>query len=82
MVSYIRARADGLGLELRDGLFTRPERVVLLALALITGWLRLGLWILAVLTLLTATQRFISAARTLRQQRAPSADAPDPAEEN
>lgn len=76
MVSYIRARAEGLGIELREGLFTRPERVLLLALALISGWLRLGLWILAVLTLLTAAQRFISAARTLRQQRTMS-DNPD-----
>lgn len=82
MVSYVRARAEGLGLELREGLFTRPERVVLLAAALITGWLRLGLWILAVLTLLTAAQRFVSAARTLRGQEpaSPDADA-DAAEE-
>ena len=76
MVSYIRARAEGLGIELREGLFTRPERVLLLALALISGWLRPGLWILAVLTLLTAAQRFVSAARTLRQQRTMS-DNPD-----
>jgi CDP-diacylglycerol--glycerol-3-phosphate 3-phosphatidyltransferase len=80
MVSYVRARAEGLGLELREGLFTRPERVVLLAAALITGWLRLGLWILAVLTLLTATQRFVSAARTLRRQKPASPDT-DAAEE-
>lgn len=80
MVSYVRARAEGLGLELREGLFTRPERVVLLAAALITGWLRLGLWILAVLTLLTATQRFVSAARTLRRQETTSPDT-DAAEE-
>lgn len=80
MVSYVRARAEGLGLELREGLFTRPERVVLLAAALITGWLRLGLWILAVLTLLTAAQRFVSAARTLRGQEPASPD-PNAAEE-
>ena len=67
MVSYTRARAESLGIELREGLFTRVERVVLLAAALITGFLRLGLWILAVLTLLTAAQRFVVAARTLRR---------------
>ena len=27
MVSYVRARAEGIGLELREGLFTRAERV-------------------------------------------------------
>jgi CDP-diacylglycerol--glycerol-3-phosphate 3-phosphatidyltransferase len=83
MVSYVRARAEGLGIDLREGLFTRPERVVLLAAALITGWLRLGLWILAVLTLLTAAQRFVSAARTLRTQEAAAAttESTDDAEE-
>jgi CDP-diacylglycerol--glycerol-3-phosphate 3-phosphatidyltransferase len=80
MVSYVRARAEGLGIELREGLFTRPERVVLLAAALITGWVRLGLWILAVLTLLTAAQRFVSAALTLRKQQA-ATDSTNAAEE-
>ena len=82
MVSYTRARAEGLGLELREGLFTRVERVVLLALALITPWLRLGLWILAVLSLLTAAQRFIVAARMLRQRDAEAATEPEPAEDD
>jgi CDP-diacylglycerol--glycerol-3-phosphate 3-phosphatidyltransferase len=80
MVSYVRARAEGLGIELHEGLFTRPERVVLLAAALITGWVRLGLWILAVLTLLTAAQRFVSAALTLRKQQA-ATDSTNAAEE-
>src|SRR5688572_105758 len=35
MVSYVRARAEGLGLELREGLFTRAERVLLLGGALV-----------------------------------------------
>ena len=50
MVSYVRARAEGLGVALTDGLFTRAERVVLVGVALVFGWLRLALWILAVLT--------------------------------
>lgn len=32
MVSYVRARAEGLGLECKSGLMQRPERVVLTAL--------------------------------------------------
>ena len=73
MLPFIRPKPKILvdtrarGMELREGLFTRVERVVLLAAALITGFLRLGLWILAVLTLLTAAQRFVVAARTLRR---------------
>ncbi len=34
MVSYIRARAEGLGLECKSGLMARPERVLLLAAGL------------------------------------------------
>lgn len=35
MVSYTRARAEGLGIECKGGLMQRPERVVLIALAAI-----------------------------------------------
>jgi CDP-diacylglycerol---glycerol-3-phosphate 3-phosphatidyltransferase len=30
MVSYIRARAEGLGIECQDGLMQRPERIILI----------------------------------------------------
>ncbi len=65
LVSYVRARAEGLGLELKDGLFTRSERVVLTGVMLITGWVRGGLWVLAILSLATAFQRLWIAARAL-----------------
>lgn len=65
MVSYVRARAEGLGVSMKDGLFTRPERVVVLGVALLFGWLRAALWILAVLTMLTAFQRLFLGARAL-----------------
>lgn len=42
MVSYVRARAEGLDVECKIGLMQRPERVVLTTLAVlatgITGW--------------------------------------------
>ena len=68
MVSYVRARAEGIGLELREGLFTRAERVLLLAAALIVGqgtvvW---ALWALAALTLVTAAQRVLGVWQRLR----------------
>jgi CDP-diacylglycerol--glycerol-3-phosphate 3-phosphatidyltransferase len=65
MVSYVRARAEGLGVSMTDGLFTRPERVVLLGAALLVGWLTPALWVLAVLTMLTAFQRLYLGARAL-----------------
>jgi CDP-diacylglycerol--glycerol-3-phosphate 3-phosphatidyltransferase len=57
MVSYVRARAQASGLELRDGLFTRAERVLLLGGALIINQVRIALWILAIMANFTALQR-------------------------
>jgi len=67
MVSYARARAEGIGLTLREGLFTRAERVLLLGAALIIGHgvLLWALWVLAVLSHFTAVQRVFTVWRRL-----------------
>lgn len=64
MVSYVRARAEGLGIECKVGLMQRPERVVVTALAaIITGitsnlwWLIGGMTLIAVLANITAFWR-------------------------
>ena len=57
MVSYARARAEGIGVPLKDGLFTRFERVSLLVIGLIFNQLTMILWILAIFSNLTAIQR-------------------------
>ena len=59
LVSYVRARAEADGLVLREGLFTRAERVLVLGIALIVshGAVPVALWVLAVLANLTAAQR-------------------------
>jgi CDP-diacylglycerol--glycerol-3-phosphate 3-phosphatidyltransferase len=57
LVSYIRAHALARGLDMRDGLFTRAERVILLGGGLIIDQVRIALWILAVLANVTAVQR-------------------------
>jgi len=63
LTSYIRARAEGLGLECRVGMFTRAERVIVLGLGLI---LDQALWqygalvavaILAAFSYVTVVQR-------------------------
>ena len=69
LVSYVRTRAGELGSEVSAGLATRPERVLLLAAGLLTGWLRAALWIMAVATLLTALQRLVIAIAALRRAR-------------
>ena len=58
MVSYIRARAEGLGYEGTSGFLTRPERVVIMTVALVIEKPIWGLWILAIGTPLSAFYRF------------------------
>lgn len=59
LVSYVRARAQSLGFTCESGLFARPERVVVTVIGLILGgwWLYGVVFLLAVLTNLTALQR-------------------------
>ena len=64
MVSYVRARAEGLGIECKVGLMQRPERVVVLAFTAIASglsanlqWLAGGMIIIAVLANITAFWR-------------------------
>lgn len=66
MVSYARARAEGLGLSCKSGWFTRVERIILLSAGLLVGQIRPTLWLLAVLTNLTALQRMLHVYRTTR----------------
>ncbi len=57
-VSYVRARAEGLNIgSIKDGVFDRAARLILLIASLLTGWLTLGLLILALGAHLTAFQR-------------------------
>jgi len=69
MVSYARARAEGVGLQAADvGWFQRPERIILLGIGLLlAAWvppaLLVSLALLAVLTTLTVLQRVLHVAR-------------------
>jgi CDP-diacylglycerol--glycerol-3-phosphate 3-phosphatidyltransferase len=69
LVSYVRARAQSLGFVCDGGLLARPERVVLTVIGLLfSGTLLLPvLWILALLTNLTAVQRIWFVWRQSRQ---------------
>jgi CDP-diacylglycerol--glycerol-3-phosphate 3-phosphatidyltransferase len=57
LVSYVKARAEGLGFEAKVGLLTRVERYLVLAPALVFNQLFLGLGIIAVFANITALQR-------------------------
>lgn len=66
-VSYVRARAEGLDIgSIKDGLFDRAARLIVLILALLTGLVLIGLLILAVGSHLTAIQRLQMAYRATR----------------
>ena len=66
LVSYIRARAEGLGLNLSDGWFTRPERVILISGLLLFNLVSQGLILLTILTFFTALQRWKLADEKLK----------------
>ena len=72
MVSYVRARAEEIGLKGEFGLMARPERVVVLAHGLIISYfsgivLLLAIWILAVGTNLTAIIRLWESWKQLQK---------------
>ncbi|MYD52080.1 MAG: CDP-alcohol phosphatidyltransferase family protein [Dehalococcoidia bacterium] len=68
LVSYVRARAEGLGIECKGGLMQRPERVASLGVGIIVGqwWesaVLIVLGVIAALTVVTTVQRVVETAR-------------------
>jgi phosphatidylglycerophosphate synthase len=83
MVSYTRARAEGLGIDCKVGLMQRPERILLLGSATLlfgTEWggavLTWVLVLMAVLTNITAFQRIVWVYRYTRPSGSPPAVRP------
>lgn len=67
LVSYIRARAQGLGIEAKVGWFTRVERFLILAPAILFGFPMVGVALVAFGANLTALQRIAYVRRMVRQ---------------
>jgi CDP-diacylglycerol--glycerol-3-phosphate 3-phosphatidyltransferase len=59
LVSYVRARAEGLGWQCQVGLFTRAERVIVLAIGLLINQTFIALCVLAVFVFITIVQRLV-----------------------
>jgi phosphatidylglycerophosphate synthase len=59
MTSYARARAESLIPRCTVGLLERPERIVLLVVGALTNRMVAVLWIIAVLSNITAVQRVV-----------------------
>ncbi len=66
MVSYARARAEALGFECKVGLLTRFERLAILTLGLLVGWVEVAVLIIAVFANLTALQRLLHVYRSAK----------------
>jgi len=70
VVSYVKARAQSLGLDADVGIAERLERLIIVGIGGLLGsagleWgLPAALWVLAVLSIITVFQRLIHAART------------------
>jgi CDP-diacylglycerol--glycerol-3-phosphate 3-phosphatidyltransferase len=82
MISYARARAEGLGLDCKMGLLARPERVILLAAGLLIGGQWALIWtmlVMALLTTVTAIQRIVYIWRITRPPQANAALTTEPA---
>jgi CDP-diacylglycerol--glycerol-3-phosphate 3-phosphatidyltransferase len=59
MVSYLKARAEGLGQSCEVGMLQRPERLLILMVGALIGMgsLKWAIWIVAVLANVTALER-------------------------
>jgi CDP-diacylglycerol--glycerol-3-phosphate 3-phosphatidyltransferase len=68
LVSYVKARAESLGYQVKGGILTRAERFVVLIPSMILNFPMVGIALVAVLANITALQRILvvrrQAART------------------
>ncbi|MDF5752012.1 phosphatidylinositol phosphate synthase [Spongiactinospora sp. TRM90649] len=83
LVSYAKARAEGLGLTCDVGLVERPERLLIVLVAAgLDGFgvpyiLGVGLWLLAVASVVTVGQRVLHVHRQIGAAAVPAGPAPD-----
>lgn len=68
LVSYIRARAEALNLKCEVGLFTRPERVIVMAIGLLSGQLAIALGIIVAFSFFTVGQRLLYVWKQIKNE--------------
>lgn len=68
LISYARARAEGLGESCHTGIMERPERIILLIFACLSGLLVPVLWIMLILTHVTVIQRIYHIRRIMKRE--------------
>jgi CDP-diacylglycerol---glycerol-3-phosphate 3-phosphatidyltransferase len=81
LVSYVKARAEGLGVKANVGIAERPERMLITFVAVgLSGLgvpyiLTAGLWILAAASVVTLGQRIVAVRRGMTAAAAAAGDA-------
>ena len=75
LVSYSQACAELAVPSFRVGVLERAERVIILALGALLGWLIPALWIIAIGSTITVVQRFARAYREMERIDADERDA-------
>ncbi len=76
LVSYVRARSEGFGIECKVGMFKREERMTYLSVGAMLGsipytahlFLRLALWIIAIFANITVIQRVLHFRKTMEER--------------
>jgi CDP-diacylglycerol--glycerol-3-phosphate 3-phosphatidyltransferase len=72
LTSYVRAKAEAIGMDCKRGLFTRPERVIVLAagllISLVGDSLVIALAIIGTMSFVTAGQRLFYILRHIRER--------------
>ena len=73
LISYERAKAESLGFKAKGGLMERAERIIVLCAGLAFSFLLIPLlWLMLVLTAITAVQRFVKVWRQASAAGRPS----------
>ena len=67
MVSYAQARAEIAVPSFRVGVLERAERILILAVGALSGYVILALWIIAIGSTITVVQRFARAYREMQR---------------
>jgi CDP-diacylglycerol--glycerol-3-phosphate 3-phosphatidyltransferase len=79
LISYQRAKAESLGFDAKGGIMERAERFIVLALGLLINNILIPvLWVMLILTIITAIQRFIKVWKqaTAQLKKSPEPDTP------
>ncbi|MDA8157253.1 MAG: CDP-alcohol phosphatidyltransferase family protein [Actinomycetota bacterium] len=68
LISYARARAEGLGVQCKIGLMERPERLVFIIAGALTGYMIPVLWAMFIATHFTVVQRMVHTKKMLSER--------------